>query len=197
MIRTSELLHSLRPHSQDHPSDSTRPALSPGPAPEQIRPLGRVLPLIFDRELDLLALRDDVRIIYIRTFQISQNLLGLVDLALCHEPARRVRQPRYGAIQDDDEDELECERKSPGYGSADKGEAVRDPVGEGEAGDVHDHFDDDEFAAPGGFGGLALPDGSRGGVETVAYSCDDSAATCQRNEHHLGVVWVSYRPTII
>ena len=52
----------------------------------------------------------------------------------------------------------DVQREPPADVAIEEAEAVGHPVAEREAGNVHDHLDNDQLATPTSFGGLALPD---------------------------------------
>ena len=76
---------------------------------------------------------------------------------------------------------MESERKAPGHWSRDVGEAIGDPIAEGETGNVQDQFNDNELASPGRFGGLGLPYRSSGCVHSVTQAGNDPADIHLRN----------------
>lgn len=145
------------------------------PPTDQIANAGTVLSFIGSRELDLVKLSLDVWILNLRAFNISQDLFRFLDLILLHQPPGRLRQPRHRGIKNDNEYELQRERDAPCHSSAGEGEAICDPVAEGEAGDVEDEFNYNELSSPRSFTRFCLPRWGGGVVETVAYASYDAA----------------------
>ena len=129
-----------------------------------------MIPLIVRRELDLAQLRLDIRILFLTSLQIGQNLLCFVESSLHDQPARTLWKPRDSRVQDDDEDELQRQRDAPRDSAGQVGETEGDPVGERESGDVHDEFDDDEFASPRCLRGLRLVGRRGSSINSVADS---------------------------
>jgi hypothetical protein len=164
------LLHELRSHSQQETTRRTSPTLISLLPSDQIANAHGMIPLIVRRELDLAQLRLDIRILFLSSLQIGQNLLCFVESSLHDQPARTLRKPRDSRVQDDDEDELQRQRDAPRDSAGQVGEAECDPVGERESGDVHDQLDDDELASPCCLRGFRLVGRSRRRINSIADS---------------------------
>lgn len=81
--------------------------------------------------------------------------------------------PRCSAPQDEDEEELECERQAPGNLASDVREAVIDPIDDHKPEDVHHHLKHNQLASPLRLGGLRLPHRCRGGVDAIPNARDN------------------------
>lgn len=68
--------------------------------------------------------------------QRGDDLAGLVVAALPDEQTRRVGQERTEGVNQQGEEDLKCEGEAPGDAAGSEGEAQREPVGDGEAGDA-------------------------------------------------------------
>lgn len=86
----------------------------------------------------LLSACEDAWVVDTLTFQVGDNLGCFIYASVGEEPSGGFWQPRDSAPQDEDEDELECQRKSPSDGTADEREAIVDPIDEEETKDVLD-----------------------------------------------------------
>ena len=173
------MLHSLRSSAEKKAADRTC-ARRTSPAAKEVPPADTVLALEVDRVLDFLGLSDNVGVQDVFGLQVCDDLLGFLDLSMGNEPSGGFWQPRNRCIEDEDEDELEREWESPGDGAVDEGEAIGDPIAEGETGDVQYQLDDNELPSPRGGGSFSLPDGSSGSVHAISQTSDDAA------RNHLG-----------
>jgi hypothetical protein len=144
-------------------------------ATDQVSNAHGVVSFVVRSELDLAQLCLDIRVLFLSAFEIRQNLLSFVEASLHHQPTGTLRQPWYGGVQNDDEDELESERYSPRNSAAEERKSESDPVGQREASDVHDELDDNELASPRRLRRLRLPWRRCRCVHTVSDSCDNAA----------------------
>jgi hypothetical protein len=144
-------------------------------ATDQVSNAHGVVSFVVRSELDLAQLRLDIRVLFLGAFEIRQNLLSFVEASLHHQPTGTLRQPGHSGVQDDNEDELECQRNPPRNSTAKERESESDPVGQREAGDVHDELDDNELTSPRCLRRLGLPWRRCRCVHTVSDSCDDAA----------------------
>lgn len=70
------------------------------------------------------------------TFQGCKHVKSLVVSPLSDQKSWRIGKPRTHAVECDGEDDLECQRESPRYGTGSEGTAKSQPIGEGESGNA-------------------------------------------------------------
>jgi len=107
-----------------------------------------MLLFMFTRELDCFDIGVYFLIMEIPSFDVGQDIPPLIDPIMGNEPTRGFRQPGHCKKEDQNEEELKGEWKTPGYGARKEGKSVCYPVGEGEARNVKDHLDHNQLATP-------------------------------------------------
>lgn len=75
--------------------------------------------LVLRGEFDLAQLGLYIRVFDLGALDVGQDLLGLFDSSFRNQPSRRFGQPWHREEENDDEDELEGERKALIFQSAD------------------------------------------------------------------------------
>ena len=134
-----------------------------------------ILPFVLHSENNLFVLGKNERVIDLLTLEIGNDLKRLVFLSMSYQPTGRLGEPGHGREQDDYEDELKGEGEPPRGRAGNVRERKGYPVREGEAGNVQDHLDDDQFPSPFDLRCFRLPDRSRGRIDSVSDSGNDSA----------------------
>lgn len=125
---THKLLHRLRAHAEQDAADGAGAAVGPRAAAQQAGPGDRVLALVRDGPLDLLGLRDGVRVRDVDALEVGDDGVRLGDPAPRDQPARALGQPGDRREQDEDEEELQRQRQPPGDGARGVGQPEGHPV---------------------------------------------------------------------